>query len=185
MSATEASGGGGGVIRTVTLRGYDGARVRAPAGTMAAASATAKARLDEAARRAGAGVLPGDVLINVPDVDRPVLARVADYCDRHYGGGDAFNAPAGYGFDDPLQVFDDELMAGAGVDTLVDLLRAATFLRVAKLVDLAAREVARRMRGKTVEETRALFGIRSDYTKQEVEDIRNEISWAFYTCHDD
>uniref|UniRef100_J3LB10 SKP1 component dimerisation domain-containing protein n=1 Tax=Oryza brachyantha TaxID=4533 RepID=J3LB10_ORYBR len=108
MSATEASGGGGGVIRTVTLRGYDGARV-----------------------------------------------------------------------------FDDELMAGAGVDTLVDLLRAATFLRVAKLVDLAAREVARRMRGKTVEETRALFGIRSDYTKQEVEDIRNEISWAFYTCHDD
>uniref|UniRef100_A0A0E0CI75 SKP1-like protein n=1 Tax=Oryza meridionalis TaxID=40149 RepID=A0A0E0CI75_9ORYZ len=182
--------GGGGYIRTVTLRGFDGIRVRVSAGTMAAASATARARLDEAIRRTPRhAAVPDDVLINVPGVARPVLARVADYCDRHYGavsgGGEAeFAAPEGYGFDDPLARFDDELMDGADVRTVVDLLRAATFLRVERLADLASREVAACMRGRTVEGIRQVFGIVNDYTDEEEQDVRKDNSWAFDAYND-
>uniref|UniRef100_A0A0E0JXJ1 SKP1-like protein n=1 Tax=Oryza punctata TaxID=4537 RepID=A0A0E0JXJ1_ORYPU len=184
--------GGGGYIRTVTLRGCDGVRVRVSAGTMAAASATARGRLDEAIGRTPRhAAVPDNVLINVPGVSRPVLARVADYCDRHYGlatgGGEnsaPFAAPEGYGFDDPLARFDDELMDGADADTVVDLLRAATFLRIEKLADLASREVAACMRGRTVEQIREVFGIVNDYTKEEEQDVRKENSWAFDTYND-
>ncbi|EAY85069.1 hypothetical protein OsI_06426 [Oryza sativa Indica Group] len=183
-----SGGGGGGYIRTVTLRGFDGIRVRVSAGTMAAASATARARLDEAIRRTPRhAAVPDDVLINVPGVARPVLARVADYCDRHYGGGGEggeFAAPEGYGFDDPLARFDDELMDGADVGTVVDLLRAATFLRVERLADLASREVAACMRGRTVEGIRQVFGIANDYTDEEEQDVRKENSWAFDAYND-
>ncbi|BAS77732.1 SKP1-like protein 1A [Oryza sativa Japonica Group] len=190
-TATNANNnGGGGYIRTVTLRGFDGIRVRVSAATMAAASATARARLDEAIRRTPRhAAVPDDVLINVPGVARPVLARVADYCDRHYGGGGGgeggeFAAPEGYGFDDPLARFDDELMDGADVGTVVDLLRAAAFLRVERLADLASREVAACMRGRTVEGIRQVFGIANDYTDEEEQDVRKENSWAFDAYND-
>uniref|UniRef100_A0A0D9VDX9 SKP1-like protein n=1 Tax=Leersia perrieri TaxID=77586 RepID=A0A0D9VDX9_9ORYZ len=184
-----SSSHGGGVIRTVTLRGsVDGARVRVAAATMAAASPTAKSRLDETLSRHNHhhSHLPDDILINVSGVSRPVLARVADYCDRHFPSGAAaagefaeFTAPAGYGFEDPLDRFDAELVGGADIDTVIDLLRAATFLRIGNLADLAAREVAGCMRGKKVEGIRKVFGIVNDYSKEEEEEVRKENSWAF------
>ncbi|KAF0934190.1 hypothetical protein E2562_023449 [Oryza meyeriana var. granulata] len=70
-------------------------------------------------------------------------------------------------------------MDGAGLDTVIDLLRAATFLRIEKLADLASKKVAGCMRGKTVEKIREIFNIETDYTKEEEDEVRKENSWAF------
>lgn len=182
-----SGGGGGGYIRTVTLRGFDGIRVRVSAGTMAAASATARARLDEAIRRTPRhAAVPDDVLINVPGVARPCspASPTTATATTAAAARAASSRRRRVRFDDPLARFDDELMDGADVGTVVDLLRAATFLRVERLADLASREVAACMRGRTVEGIRQVFGIANDYTGEEEQDVRKENSWAFDAYND-
>ncbi|RLM80367.1 SKP1-like protein 4 [Panicum miliaceum] len=82
------------------------------------------------------------------------------------------------GDDDTLARFDEELV-GVDNDTLFDLLQAANFLGIDKLLDLTCKAVAEQMRGRTPDEIREKFHSVNDYTKEEEEDVRHENSWAF------
>ncbi|VAH56938.1 unnamed protein product [Triticum turgidum subsp. durum] len=160
---------------TVTLRSSDGEEFVVQADTIAAASVLIKNMLEDGC---AAGAIP------LTQVTGRILARVVDYCKRHYGDSDADAAAYvvkttfSSGYPD-LDRFDTDFVSGVDQDTLFDLLLAANYLEVQGLLDLACKTVADQMRGKTVEGMRAHFNIVNDYTKEEEAEVRSEQAWAF------
>nr|CDM81290.1 unnamed protein product [Triticum aestivum] len=153
---------------TVTLRSDDGEEFVVQADTIAAASVLIKNMLEDGC---AAGVIP------LTQVTGRILARVVDYCNRHYADADAATT---FSSGDPeLDRFDTDFVSGIDQDTLFDLLLAANYLEVQGLLDLACKTVADQMRGKTVEGMRAHFNIVNDYTKEEEAQVRSEVAWAF------
>ena len=127
----------------------------------------------------GEGRADDDGVVELPNVSAATLSRVIEYVERHF---DADESDPSSSFnpsdDDPLARFDEELVS-VDNDTLFDLLEAANFLNIVKLLDLTCKAVAEQMRGKTTDEIRKKFHIVNDYTKEEEEDVRMENSWAF------
>jgi S-phase kinase-associated protein 1 len=150
--------------KTVMLRSSDGEELVVQAETMAAASMLIRDMLEDDG--AGAGVIP------LPKVTGRILARVVDYCTCHYAAAHAVVNP-------DLERFDTDFIGGVDYNTLIDLILAANYLEVPRLLDLACKTVADQMRGKTVEEMRAHFKIANDYTPEEEAEVRSENPWAF------
>jgi len=125
----------------------------------------------------GEGRADDDGVVELPNVSAATLSRVLEYVERHFDFDDSHSSfiPSD---DDPLARFDEELVS-VDNDTLFDLLEAANFLNIVKLLDLTCKAVAEQMRGKTTDEIRKKFHIVNDYTKEEEEDVRMENSWAF------
>ncbi|CAN6273157.1 unnamed protein product [Urochloa humidicola] len=163
--------------KTIRLRGKDGEPVDVPEKSIAAASAMIKGAIDEGCVAAAAGVVELQTLAGA------ALSRVAEYVKRHFKDGAAAapeDDPAFYvpGDDNPLARFDDELVR-VDNDALIDLIEAANFLGIDGLMDLACKAVADQMKGKTIDEIRKKFNIVSDYTEEELGEVRRENSWAF------
>lgn len=154
---------------TVTLRSSDGEEFVVQADTITAASVLIKHMLE---KDCAASVIP------LPQVTGRILARVVDYCNRHYADAAAYANPFSSG-DPDLERFDTDFVSGIDPDTLFHLLLAAKYLDVHGLLDLACKTVADQMRGKTVEGMRAHFDIVNDYTPEEEAEVRREVSWAF------
>ncbi|KAI8865334.1 Skp1-domain-containing protein, partial [Ramicandelaber brevisporus] len=61
--------------------------------------------------------------------------------------------------------------------TLFDLIMAANYLEVRSLLMKACTAVANMMRGKTAEEMREHFGVKSDFTPEEYEHVKAQFAW--------
>uniref|UniRef100_A0A0E0B0M5 SKP1-like protein n=1 Tax=Oryza glumipatula TaxID=40148 RepID=A0A0E0B0M5_9ORYZ len=109
--------------------------------------------------------------IPLPNVASPILARVVDYLARHAAAAAAM-------YDDGLDRFDRDFLAGVDQDTLFDLLLAANYLQADGLLDLACKKVAAMMTGKSPEQMREIFHIVNDLTPEEEKEIREDIAWA-------
>ena len=59
-------------------------------------------------------------------------------------------------------------------ETLLNLIQAANYLDIKRLLDMACRTVADMIKGKTPEEIRTTFNTNTDFTPSEDEQIRNE-----------
>ena len=153
--------------KKVRLRSKDGQVFEVREKAIGAFSATITGMIDGGG---GGGV-------ELPNVSAATLSRVLEYVERHFDFDDSHSSfiPSD---DDPLARFDEELVS-VDNDTLFDLLEAANFLNIVKLLDLTCKAVAEQMRGKTTDEIRKKFHIVNDYTKEEEEDVRRENSWAF------
>ncbi|TKY50753.1 SKP protein 4 [Spatholobus suberectus] len=55
-------------------------------------------------------------------------------------------------------------------DTLVNLIMAAHYLKIKKLVDLGCNEMAERINGNTPEQLRQIFNLKNDFTPEEEEE---------------
>ena len=58
------------------------------------------------------------------------------------------------------------------------ILKAANYLDVRGLLDVACKTVANMIKGKTPEEIRRTFNIKNDFTPEEEEQIRRENAWC-------
>jgi S-phase kinase-associated protein 1 len=98
-----------------------------------------------------------DDCLTVPlqDVRSDTFERVVAYLET-----DAFDAPQA----------DEDLLA---------LVVAANFLDVKPLLDTACQEVADRIKGKSPEDIRKLFGLENTYTPEEEAKVRQANAWAF------
>ena len=88
----------------------------------------------------GEGRADDDGVVELPNVSAATLSRVLEYVERHFDFDDSHSSfiPSD---DDPLARFDEELVS-VDNDTLFDLLEAASFLNIAKLMDLTCKAVA-------------------------------------------
>ncbi|KAG8888360.1 hypothetical protein FRB99_004124 [Tulasnella sp. 403] len=109
----------------------------------------------------------------LPNVNAGVLKKVLEYCD-HYRG-------------DPLPASDtteisewDQKFLQVDQEMLFEIIRAANYLDIKPLLDVACKNVANMIKGKTPEEIRKLlsFNLVNDFTPEEEAQIRKESEWA-------
>jgi len=110
--------------------------------------------------------------IPLPNVTGKILEMVIEYCNKHHV--DAANPCS----DEDLKKWDKEFMKKYQ-STIFDLIKAANYLNIKSLFDLACQTVADMIKDNTVEHTRKFFNIENDYTPEEEEAVRRENQWAF------
>uniref|UniRef100_A0A453FLS8 SKP1-like protein n=1 Tax=Aegilops tauschii subsp. strangulata TaxID=200361 RepID=A0A453FLS8_AEGTS len=114
-------------------------------------------------------------IIQLPNVDATALATVIEYCNKHADAASANSRASS----EVLKEWDRKLVDGLSQDALYDLIMAVNFLHIKGLLDAACQKVADMIKGKSVEQTRKMFGIATDFTEEEEEELRKESPWAF------
>ncbi|VVB00832.1 unnamed protein product [Arabis nemorensis] len=108
--------------------------------------------------------------IPISNVSGEILAKVNEYCKKHVDGG---------GSEEELKIWDQEFMRNINQSTLFYLILAANYLNIKSLLDLTCQTVADMITSKTPDEIRTILDIKSDFTPEEEEKIRQENQWAF------
>jgi len=86
-----------------------------------------------------------------------------------------------YHIENPLK--DDDNMTQWDVEffknesSLFDIIEAANYLEYKDLLNEACRGVANLIKGKSVDEIREYFGVKNDYSPEEIEQIQKENEW--------
>lgn len=112
--------------------------------------------------------------IPLPNVTEPVLKQVLAYCEIYVK-----NPPA-----EPDKKTDDvpeweaAFMKDVTPAQLIELVLAADFMHTKPLLDSCCRRVASTIKGKTPEETRAMYGIKNDFSDEELARIKREEDWC-------
>ncbi|TPX74855.1 hypothetical protein CcCBS67573_g03880 [Chytriomyces confervae] len=118
------------------------------------------------------------VSISLPNVSGAILRKVLEYATMHK--------------DDPPEVPEiepklswssndiedrDKQFLNLDQETLFEIILAAKYLDMKSLLGVGTKTVGNMIKGKTVEEVRAVFNIVKDYTPEEEELIRKEKEW--------
>ncbi|GLJ36403.1 hypothetical protein SUGI_0730870 [Cryptomeria japonica] len=116
-------------------------------------------------------------VVPLPNVNSKILAKVIEYCKYHVDAAKTSEETTALSELD-VKKWDKEFVK---VDqaTLFDIILAANYLNIKKLLDLTCQTVADMIKGKTPEEIRKIFNIKNDYTPEEEEEVRRENQWAF------
>ncbi|XP_059065038.1 SKP1-like protein 1B isoform X3 [Cryptomeria japonica] len=116
-------------------------------------------------------------VVPLPNVNSKILAKVIEYCKYHVDATKTSEETNAISELD-VKTWDKEFVK---VDhaTLFDIILAANYLNIKKLLDLTCQTVADMIKGKTPEEIRKIFNIKNDYTPEEEEEVRRENQWAF------
>ncbi|KAA8641606.1 SKP1 family protein [Aspergillus tanneri] len=112
--------------------------------------------------------------IPIPNASESVLKKVFEWCDYHKHD----STP-----DDVNDVYCEEINAWdqnflqVDQEMLFEIILAANYLDIRKLLDLCCKTVANIIRGKSADEICTIFHIPNDYTLEEKEQIRRENEW--------
>ncbi|KAJ1883354.1 hypothetical protein LPJ66_011039 [Kickxella alabastrina] len=133
-----------------------------------------------------------DKPIPLPNVSGPILTKIIEYCMHHRHDTSRRRQPPSQpaldtesdcresAIEEAIAKMDDFDHEFCRIDqgTLFDLLLAANFLDIQPLLDLTGYTVANMMKGKTVQEIRDTFHVRSDFTPEEEEQVMKENAWC-------
>ncbi|GFP89056.1 skp1-like protein 4 [Phtheirospermum japonicum] len=117
-----------------------------------------------------------DNAIPLPNVDSKVLSKVIEYCRRHVDKAPADELNA---FDEEFVKVDKTMLIALVLVCIYCVILAANYLNIKSLMDLTCDTMANMIKGYTVEQVRGFFGITTDFTPEEEDQIRNENPWAF------
>jgi S-phase kinase-associated protein 1 len=111
-----------------------------------------------------------------------VLKKVVDFLEYHSDSEHGFKEipqplPSA-NLSDFLFEWDCKFVDDLTQDELFEIILAANYLEVKTLLTLACAKVASLMKGKTPEEIRKKFGIKSDFTPEEEAAVRAESTWV-------
>ncbi|KAJ3239265.1 hypothetical protein HDU78_002985 [Chytriomyces hyalinus] len=117
--------------------------------------------------------------IPLPNVTGAILQKVIEYATMHKD--DPPSAPseteATLSTSEDIEDRDKQFL-NVDQGTLFEIILAANYLDMKSLLDVGCKTVANMIKGKTVEEVRALFNIVNDFTPEEEEQIRKENEWC-------
>ncbi|KAI9502129.1 hypothetical protein GGI25_003571 [Coemansia spiralis] len=128
--------------------------------------------------------------IPLPTVSGPILTKIVEYC-THHKDDISRRQPREVSNEDEsdsseaaiqraIEQMDDFDHEFCRIDqgTLFDIILAANFLDIQPLLDLAGYTVANMMKGKSVEEIRATFRVKNDFTPEEEERALKANAWC-------
>ncbi|KAI4353133.1 hypothetical protein L6164_002104 [Bauhinia variegata] len=125
-----------------------------------------------------------DSVIPLSNVWSPTLAKVIEYCRKHYEFRSRPDQNSGNRLNDE-KAFDDDFISDLDEAKLKEMLLAANYLDVKGLLNLISRTIADRIKNKSVEFIRKFFRVENDYTPQEERDVREKYAWTFQGVDDD
>ena len=111
--------------------------------------------------------------VPLPDVNGKTLKRIVDYL-IHYENSEPKAIPKplkNSHIDEILDKWDYDFIIEVPLDDSIDLLNAANYMDIAPLLQLACCRIASEMIDRPVEEVRKIFGIESDMTQEEMDEI--------------
>jgi len=113
--------------------------------------------------------------VHLQHVETPILEKVIEYLKYHYNNP-AKPIPKPLTSNNLRDFVDewDAKFSETDQDTMFKVLLAANYMDIQPLLLLQCAKVASLMRGKTPEDIRKTFNIRSDYTPEEEEQVRKE-----------
>ncbi|CAN4126627.1 unnamed protein product [Withania somnifera] len=112
-----------------------------------------------------------DNFTNIPlhNVDAKTLIQIIEYMKKHAKKTDSNK--------EEIKEYNKEFV-NKSFNELFELVLAANYLHISDLMNLLCQSVADRIKDKTPEAVRKIFGITCDYTPEEEEKIREEHKWA-------
>lgn len=128
-----------------------------------------------------------DDSISVQMVPGKVLAKVLQYCKHHADDtGKVVDTDRASedteddteGDEDAISNWDKEFL-DVDQGTLFSIIRAANYLNVAKLLQLAIDSISDSIRGKTPEQIRNQLGIKEEYEPAALAAVKDENQWLF------
>eukprot|EP01024_Parvocaulis_polyphysoides_P054046 TRINITY_DN5436_c0_g1_i3.p2 TRINITY_DN5436_c0_g1~~TRINITY_DN5436_c0_g1_i3.p2 ORF type:complete len:161 (+),score=25.75 TRINITY_DN5436_c0_g1_i3:97-579(+) len=112
-------------------------------------------------------------VIPLLNVGGKILAKVIEYCAFHVDSEKKDENDKQVMSEEHIKNWDKEFVR-VDQSTLFELILAANYLNISKLLDLTCETVATMIKGKTPEEIRETFGIKNDFTPEEEEEVRKE-----------
>ncbi|CAG9462014.1 unnamed protein product [Pedinophyceae sp. YPF-701] len=109
---------------------------------------------------------PAGEHIPIQNVTGSIMAKVIEWMNYHAGKPE----------EDEAEDWNEDFLKQVPKDTIFEIMLAANYLDIDALVDFCAKTVAGMIKGKTTEELRKLFDIKSDWTQEEEEKIHGKRS---------
>ncbi|CAO2210133.1 unnamed protein product [Urochloa humidicola] len=106
--------------------------------------------------------------VPLPNVTGNILAKVLEYC----------NKPTTVIIKEELKEF-NEVFVDVDRATLLQLILAANYLDMKRLLDIASHKVADSIKDKSSKEIMDMFNIQNDFTPEENAETHRENAWAF------
>ncbi|KAE9618499.1 hypothetical protein Lal_00047604 [Lupinus albus] len=107
-------------------------------------------------------------------ISTQILSKIIQYVKKH----DEYGVAGSEANKKILEAWDANFMK-VDMDTLYDILTAASNLGNEKLLDLACKTVAEKIKGKNPDQIRQTFNIKNDFTPQEEEENQKMYSCFF------
>jgi len=118
-----------------------------------------------------------DDVIPLPNVNGNILQKVIDWCRHHRNEEPYQESDETVKRSDDIPQWDQEFLK-VDQGTLFELIMAANYLDIKKLLDLCCKNVANMIKGKTAEEIRKTFNIKNDFTDEEQAQVTRENQWC-------
>merc|ERR1739848_172835 len=116
-------------------------------------------------------------VIPLPNVNGNILQKVIEWCKHHKNDGPAQEDDETEKRTDDIPSWDQEFLK-VDQGTLFELIMAANYLDIKRLLDLCCKNIANMIKGKTAEEIRKTFNIKNDFTEEEEAQVRRENQWC-------
>ncbi|TYH30626.1 hypothetical protein ES288_A01G110500v1 [Gossypium darwinii] len=117
-----------------------------------------------------------DEAIPLPNVTSKYLAKVIEYYKWHVEHRARKYEEEE---DEEAKAFDEALFNTLDNEGMKQMIMAANYLDAKDLLEMLTQAVADRIKNKSVEYVRKVFGIENDYTPEEEAELRKQNEWAF------
>ncbi|XP_058796271.1 S-phase kinase-associated protein 1-like [Phymastichus coffea] len=115
--------------------------------------------------------------IPLPNVVGPILKKVLEWATYHKDDPPLVEDENSEKRTDDICDWDMEFLK-VDQGTLFELILAANYLDIKRLLDVTCKTVANMIKGKTPEEIRKTFNIKNDFTPAEEEQVRKDNEWC-------
>ncbi|KAH0711506.1 hypothetical protein KY289_007465 [Solanum tuberosum] len=109
-------------------------------------------------------------LIPLPNVNTQELILIIEYMNKH--------AEKTNSNEKEIKEFDKKFLKDKSYQNMFELLAVANYLHISDLMNLLYQTIADKIKNKSVNAVRQIFGIVNNYTPEEEERVREEHKWA-------
>uniref|UniRef100_A0A914QPZ5 SKP1 component dimerisation domain-containing protein n=1 Tax=Panagrolaimus davidi TaxID=227884 RepID=A0A914QPZ5_9BILA len=119
--------------------------------------------------------------IPLPEISAATIKRIVAFCEK-FEGTPEYVIPNGY-ISDPSPWL--EALGDCEGDILVQLLKAANFLDIPRLIDAGLLKVKSFMDGQNIESIRGILNLSADLSPEEEQEIADKYVWNIIDTRDD